>query len=95
MNKIFYLSTELNHLSLRLILAMRKQYKKRKFRTSRLINKNNFIIGMSSAFAISGNYFEFNFDLFNGAKEDEDAIRNDWNVIGEDIQLALEEFNNG
>jgi len=56
--------------------------------TDFLTPSSSFIIGVGSAFCLSGNYFEFNRSR-TPAEADMRALRSDWKIVGEDIAQAL------
>lgn len=62
--------------------------KKRKFRTDFLFSTPNFLTGAGTAMNLGGNYYEFNVSE-SAFEADRLALKNDWNVIGEDIEEAL------
>jgi hypothetical protein len=64
----------------------------KQYRTDYLFDKNNFLIGMLSAFNLSGNFFNYNFSETE-SEADSKAIANDWGVIGQDLLDVLKGYN--
>ena len=67
--------------------------KKRKvrYKTSHLLPKNNFLVGMGSILNLAGSYFEYNYSK-SGNLADFRAIMSDWENVGEDIRKSKEKF---
>ncbi|MDR0675795.1 MAG: hypothetical protein LBF97_02000 [Elusimicrobiota bacterium] len=64
----------------------------KKYKTTYLFYKNNFFIGMATAFNLFGNFFKYN--TFEKSEEvDFKAIANDWYMIGQDIKEAFFSLN--
>lgn len=63
----------------------------RQARTGQLYATPRFILGMGSLFNIFGFYFRYNRSE-TAQKADTAAIRNDWAVIGQDLQKAIDTF---
>lgn len=62
-----------------------------KMKSSELLPKNNFWVGLGSIFNIGGRYFEYN--KSNSATEaDTKALRSDWNNVGKDIKKSECDF---
>lgn len=64
-----------------------------KYKTSNLLPKNNFWVGMGSVLNLAGSYFEYNYSD-SGKEADFNAIMSDWKNIGEDIKGSKEKFEN-
>ena len=62
--------------------------KKNKFYTDFLFSTNTFLTGAGSAINLAGNYYEFN-SSESELEADERAIRNDFNMIGQDLLEAM------
>lgn len=56
-------------------------------KTSFLLPKNDFWIGLGSIFNLSGSYFEYKYSK-NGSEADYKAILSDWQNVGEDFKSA-------
>lgn len=65
--------------------------KTRKYRTDFLFTRPNFLVGVGSVLNIAGNYFDFKYSS-SDKEADTKAILSDWGVIGEDIQIAKDEY---
>ncbi|MGD2034873.1 MAG: hypothetical protein PVF73_07450 [Bacteroidales bacterium] len=52
--------------------------------SSELYYKPSFLDGMGSVFNIRGNHFDYNYSK-NGAEADINAIRRDWDIVGNDL----------
>lgn len=64
--------------------------KESNFCTDFLFPTNNFLMGAGSAINLSGNFYEYN--VSDGGEADSIAIRNDFNMVGQDIKGAKEDF---
>jgi hypothetical protein len=64
---------------------------KRKFRTDSLFSRTGLLIGAGSVFSLAGNYFVFNYSD-SPLEADTRAIASDWGVIGQDIQGAMDTY---
>ena len=64
---------------------------KKLFKTDFLFYKTNFWTGMGSVLNLSGSYFDFN---YSDTEEEADflAFLNDFGVVGQDMEYALNEF---
>ncbi|MEO5916522.1 MAG: hypothetical protein ABIS50_19960 [Luteolibacter sp.] len=56
--------------------------------TDFLTARSSFITGAGSAFAIAGNYFDFNRSQTPDLA-DARALRSDWRIIGQDMDRAI------
>jgi len=64
-----------------------------KYRTSHLLPKNNFWVGMGSVLNLAGSYFDYNYSKTE-KEADFRAIMSDWENIGDDIRKSKESFEN-
>ena len=55
-------------------------------RTDFLTATSTFLIGMGSACGVAGNYYQFN----NSEDPDQVAAAVDWQIVGQDVQAALD-----
>lgn len=62
-----------------------------KYNTGYLFSTPSFISGAASAFDLFGNFFEYN-TSDSETEADCKAIKNDFNVIGNDMRLAIKSF---
>ena len=53
-----------------------------------LLPQASFFKGLGSVLNVSGNYYKFDYSK-NGAEADKKAIESDWNIVGQDIKLAM------
>ncbi len=60
-------------------------------RTDYLYATPKYLLGMGSIFSIFGFYFKYN-AVDRPDKADSFAIHNDWKVIGQDLQKAIDSF---
>lgn len=65
-----------------------KHIKNQKFKTTFLLPKNSFLIGMGSILNIFGVYFTYNYSKTE-QEADNKAITCDWNMVGMDFKNAL------
>ena len=65
--------------------------KNRRIKTDFLFPTPSFIIGMGSAFNLFGNYYHYN-TLPTGEEADARALRNDFEMVGQDIRAALNQI---
>jgi hypothetical protein len=65
----------------------------RKYSTSYLFTRPNFLTGSGSVFNLRGSYFLFNYSK-NSQEADARALEHDWGVIGQDIRMALKKISN-
>lgn len=63
----------------------------KKFKTTNLFPESSFITGMGSAFNLAGNFYDINYSK-SGIEADCKAIENDWEMIGQDMMTAIEQF---
>ncbi len=67
-----------------------KYYKRKTISSSsRLYSKPSFLIGLGSILNIAGNYFDYNYSE-SEMDADNNAIENDWKLIGQDLKNAFE-----
>lgn len=66
--------------------------KRKRFVTDFLTVDSNFLTGAGTVMSLEGNYYHFN-ESENGQEADSNAIRNDFNMVGQDILNALENVN--
>ncbi|MCP4553188.1 MAG: hypothetical protein GY834_14380 [Bacteroidetes bacterium] len=62
-------------------------------KSSRLYHSSSIICGVGSLFNIAGSFFEFNYSE-SGEEADNEAIKRDWEVVGEDLLEAIETVDN-
>ncbi|CAM1346821.1 hypothetical protein [Tenacibaculum insulae] len=62
-------------------------------RTTRLLPKNNFMVGLGSVLNIAGSYFDYNYSK-SDAEADRKALNSDWMSVGEDFKTAKKAFEN-
>ena len=62
-----------------------------KNRTSFLLQKNDFVVGIGSVLNISGSYFEYNYSK-SDKEADYKAIYSDWYNVGIDIRNSNNKF---
>jgi hypothetical protein len=62
-----------------------------KNRTSFLLQKNDFLVGIGSVLNISGSYFEYNYSK-SDKEADYKAIYSDWYNVGIDIRNSNNKF---
>ncbi|QES93108.1 hypothetical protein F0358_10520 [Empedobacter brevis] len=53
-------------------------------RTTRILPKKSFLIGLGSILSLGGNYFSYKTSR-SGIEADTEAIHNDWRMVGKDI----------
>lgn len=63
--------------------------KSKKFNTDFLYSTPNFLSGAGTAMNLAGNYYEYNVSI-SDTEADFNAIRNDFDMIGQDINDVLE-----
>ena len=74
------------------LLKKNKMNKRRiKYRTSFLLPKNDFVVGLGSVLNIAGSYFDYNYSK-SEKEADYKAMYSDWYNIGEDIRKSKEKF---
>ena len=66
-------------------------FEKFKHRTDFLFSRTGFWMGAGSVFNLAGNYYEFN-SAESSAAADSRALAADWGVVGNDMNVALEQF---
>jgi hypothetical protein len=54
-----------------------------KYKTGKFCDRPRFIYGLANTLNIAGNFFDYN------PISDEDALRNDWCMVGQDIGNAM------
>jgi hypothetical protein len=60
-------------------------------KTTFLLPKNDFWVGIGSVFNIAGNYFEYNYS--NTEQEaDKKALLSDWQNVGKDMKKSVKKF---
>lgn len=62
-----------------------------RFRTDFLLPNNDFWVGMGSVLNIRGSYFDYNTSK-SELEADRKAMRNDWGMVGSDIEEARVNF---
>ena len=67
--------------------------RKKAHRTTRLLPKNNFMVGLGSVLNIAGSYFDYNYSK-SDAEADRKALTSDWMSVGEDFKSAKKSFEN-
>lgn len=65
-----------------------------KYRTTFLLPKNDFLVGLGSVLNIKGSYFKYNTSKSSQAA-DKKALASDWRMVGQDIRTATKKFNAG
>lgn len=65
----------------------------RRMKTTYLLPKRNFIIGMGSIFNLKGSYFDYDTSPTERIA-DRRAIENDWRMVGQDIRNAKQKLEN-
>lgn len=65
---------------------------KRTRRAHVLLPKNNFIVGLGSVLNLAGRYFEYKYSK-SEEEADYNALRSDWENIGDDIRKSEAKFN--
>lgn len=63
----------------------------KKYSTTYLLGENNFLIGMACALNLGGNFFLYG-DSESSLEADIKALENDWGIIGQDIQEAINNY---
>lgn len=69
------------------------QLKPKQVRTSALLPKKGFLVGMGSVFNMSGRYYSYNTSK-TAEEADTRAIRNDWNMVGNEFRKAMKKLQN-
>lgn len=62
-----------------------------KYKTSFLLPKNDFLVGLGSVLNIAGSYFDYNYSK-SEKEADYKAMYSDWENVGEDIRRSKEKF---
>jgi len=62
-------------------------------KTTYLLPKKSFLIGMGSIFNLRGKYYDYSTSE-SGIKADRKALENDWKMIGQDMRDAQKQFEN-
>lgn len=60
-------------------------------RSDFLFSTPKLIIGVGSVFNVAGNYYSFN-ESESSKEADLKALRNDWGVVGSDLENAMKSF---
>jgi hypothetical protein len=58
------------------------------YRTDYLVPASSFLIGVGSLLNFTGSYIEYNHSQTT-EQADQRALRNDWNMVGQDIHAVL------
>ncbi|ASW74698.1 hypothetical protein IQ37_15195 [Chryseobacterium piperi] len=67
------------------------RFNNRKVKTSYLLPRRNFIVGMGSIFNLRGSYFDYDTSVTEKIA-DRRAIENDWEMIGQDLRNAKQKL---
>ncbi len=66
--------------------------KKSKYKWSFLFPRNNFLVGLGSVLNVAGSYFIYNKSKPSDGDADLNALKSDWEIIGEDFKNSKKEF---
>ncbi|MRI63687.1 hypothetical protein EDM00_06750 [Ornithobacterium rhinotracheale] len=69
---------------------MKKTFRLKKIKTTFLLPKKNFLVGMGSIINIFGSYFSYNYSKTPN-EVDQKAISCDWKMVGLDFKNSLKE----
>ncbi len=64
---------------------------KKRFNTGYLFSTPSFLSGVGTVINLAGDFYEFNYS----ENADRDAIQNDFNMIGQDINDVIEDLTQG